>query len=510
MEESSGEPDPGRRAGLRISSYLQAAVLYALILCSPAAAFDLEERVREFTLDNGLRVLFLERRGAPIFAAHIAFKVGSVEERSGYTGAAHMLEHMLFKGTTTIGTKDWEKEKPLLEKVWEIGDKLDSAKREGAPEEEIKELREKLAEAQREQKKYVISDSYSKIYTAEGGVGFNAGTSKDLTTYIIRLPANKLELWAWIESDRMRDAVMREYYAERDVVMEERRRSYENRPQGKLYERFLSAAFIASPYGWPIIGWESDIAVLPLGEVKRFWDTWYAPNNAVIAIVGDLDFENVKKTIEKYFGPLPARPLPVRRPTKEPPQGGERRIEVVFDANPSFMMGFHKPTFPEPDDYVFSVIDSILSQGRTSRFYRNIVEKKKVAVSVGTFTVPGSRHPNLFTIAGEPMPPHTTMDVEEAVWDELERLKTEPVPEKELEKVINNMEADFIRGLVSHYGMARLLTYYQQVTGDWREVLREMERIKAVTPEDIIRVAEKYFTKDNMTVATLTRSEEND
>ena len=481
------------------------AFFFSIFLSGSAHAFDLEKRVREFTLDNGLKVLVLERKGAPIFAAHMAFKVGSVEERSGYTGAAHMLEHMLFKGTTTIGSLDWEKEKPILEKVWKLGDELDRARREGADEKKIKNLESKLRKAQAEHKKYVVSESYSRIYSAEGGVGFNAGTGKDMTSYIIRLPANKLELWAWIESDRMKNAVMREYYAERDVVMEERRRSYENRPEGKLYERYLSAGFIAHPYGRPIIGWESDISRLPLSEVESFFRTWYVPNNAVVAFVGDVDFDEVKRIMTKYFAQIPARPLPYRIVSTEPDQGGERRVEVEADANPSFMMGFHKPTSPHPDDYVFSVIDSILSSGRTSRFYKNIVRKKKVAVSVGSFTVPGSRYPNLFTISGAPMPPHTTADVEKAVWEELEKLKSEAVTDEELKKVINNLEADFIRGLVSHYGMARLLTYYQLVTGDWRNVVREMEKIKSVTAEDIQRVARKYFTKDNMTVATLVR-----
>lgn len=503
MDESSGERSPLR--GAHITAAIICAALFTFLYAIPAPAFDLEERVKEFTLPNGLKTLVLERRGAPIFAAHIAFKVGSVEERSGYTGAAHMLEHMLFKGTTSIGSLDWEKEKPILEKIWETGRKLDRARRNGVSEEQIKELEKKLKELQAEHKQYVVSESYSRIYSAEGGVGFNAGTSKDLTTYIIRLPANKLELWAWIESDRLRDSVLREYYAERDVVMEERRRSYENRADGKLYERFLSAAFIASPYGRPIIGWESDIGRLPLDEVEDFLHTWYVPNNAVIAIVGDVDFEEVKRIITKYFGPIPAKPLPDRIVTEEPPQGGERRIEVEFDANPSFMMGFHKPVTPHPDDYVFSVIDSVLSSGRTSRFFKNVVRDKKVAVSVYTYTVPGSRYPNVFTISGEPMPPHSTADVEAAVWEELERLKTEPVPRDELDKVKNNMEADFLRSLVSHYGMARLLTYYQQITGDWREVINEMKKIKAVTAEDVMRVAKKYFTKDNVTVATLAR-----
>lgn len=482
--------------------YIFAIFFLIHIFATPASGFDLVERVREFTLDNGLKVIYLERKGAPIFAARIAFKVGSVEERRGLTGAAHMLEHMMFKGTTTLGSVDWQKEKPLLEEVNRLGAALDVARAKG-DDKAAEKIFAKLIAAQAAHKKYVVSDIYSTLYSAEGGVGFNAGTSKDMTTYIIRLPANKLELWAWIESDRLKDAVFREYYAERDVVMEERRRSYENRAMGKLYERFLASAFIAHPYGEPIIGWESELLALPLSEVDRFWDDWYAPNNAVIAIVGDVRFDEVKRLITKYFGDIPARPLPPRTATIEPPQGGERRVTVTFDAGPTFLMGFHKPTWPDKDDVVFSVIDGILSSGRTSRFNKNIVRKNKIALSVGTWQAPGSRYPNVFVISGDPAPPHTTLDVEAAVWEELDRLKTEPVSADELAKVKTNMEADFIRGLVSHYGMAHLLAYYEQITGDWRNISIERELTAAVTAADIMRVAKKYFVKDNVTIATL-------
>lgn len=419
------------------------------------------------------------------------------------TGAAHMLEHMLFKGTTNLGSTDWSKEEPLLAEVNRLGAKLDKARRDNESPETIEKIKSDLAKASAEQKKYVVSEIYSKIYSSAGGVGFNAGTSKDLTTYIIRMPANKLELWAWIESDRLKNAVFREFYSERDVVLEERRRSYENRATGKLYERFLASAFIAHPYGEPIIGWPADISRLPLSEVQRFWDTWYVPNNAAIAIVGDVKVEEVERVVRKYFSDIPARPLPERVVTTEPVQGGRREIEISFDASPTFFIGFHKPAWDDPDDDVMTVIDGLLSTGRTSRLNVNIVRKKKIALSAGTFTAPGSRYPNEFMISGEPLPPNTVKDLEKAVWEELEKLKNEPVGDEELEKVKTNLQADFIRGLVSHYGMARLLAYYQQITGDWRNVVRETERIEAVTAEDIERVAKKIFTQENATVANI-------
>lgn len=508
MKKSSGDfphtPPPYLKMSFRFPFFIILFSL-ALLFAGTAYSFDLAGRVKEFTLDNGLKVLFLERKGAPIFAAHMVFNVGSVDEEAGRTGAAHMLEHMLFKGTKRIGTLDWEKEKPLLEKVDALGDQMDKAIRNGADKKRQDELRAALVKAQEEHRKFVVSESYSKIYSAEGGVGHNAGTSKDTTIYMISLPSNKLELWAKLEADRLANPVLREYYSEREVVLEELRRSYENNAQGKLYERFLATAFIAHPYGNPIIGWDRDISRLPLPDVNKFLKAWYVPNNAVIAIVGDLDFEELKSIITKHFGPIPARPLPDRLISEEPEQGGERRVNVEFDASPAFMMGFHKPVPPSDDDYVFSVIDTILSHGRTARFDKTVVRQKKVALSVGTFTAPGDKHPNMFVISGEPRPPHTTEDVEKSVWDELEKLKKEPVSREELDKVVNNMESDFIHGLASHYGMARLLSHYQLVRGDWREAIREMEKIRAVTPEDIQRVAEKYFVKANVTTATLVK-----
>ena len=341
MKKSSGDrPRKNKPYGGLPFRFPFFAILFSLVFihASTALSFDLSKRVREFTLNNGLKVLFLERKGAPIFAAHMVFNVGSVDEASGRTGAAHMLEHMLFKGTKRIGTLDWEKEKPLLEKVDSLGEELDKASRNGADNKKLDDLKAELAKAQEEHRKFVVSESYSKIYSAEGGVGHNAGTSKDTTIYMISLPSNKLELWAKLEADRLENPILREYYSERDVVLEELRRTYENSAQGKLYERFLATAFIAHPYGNPIIGWERDISRLPLPDVNRFLKDWYVPNNAVIAIVGDLDFEEIKTVITRYFGPIPARPLPDRIISEEPDYGGERRGYVGCDVSAASMM----------------------------------------------------------------------------------------------------------------------------------------------------------------------------
>jgi predicted Zn-dependent peptidase len=469
----------------------------------------LDKRVIEHTLKNGMKLLLLERHQSPTVATTIMFKVGSVDEKTGLTGIAHLLEHMLFKGTKTLGTKDFKKEKPLLDKIDTVANQLDAEERKGdeADKNKIEMLKADLKKLQDEHKNLVIKDEFASLYSKQGGVGYNAGTSRDMTSYIISLPSNKLELWASIESDRMKNPVLREFYSERDVVMEERRMSYDNDPQGSLFENFLATAYNAHPYGMPTIGWMTDIKYLPKKEVEKFLKTYYAPNNCAVVIVGDIETKKVIEMMERYFDDIPPQEIPERVWTEEPEQIGERRIEVEFDANPSITIGYHKPTLPHHDDYVFDVIDFILGSGRTSRLYKKMVEEKRIAVSVSTFSLPGSRYPNLFTFNGVPRAPHTVKELEEAFYEEVERLKNEPLSQKELEKVINHLEAHFIRQLGSNRGMTDTLAYYQTVAGDWKYIMTHIDRIRKITPEDVMNTAKKYLKKSNRTVAVLVKKE---
>jgi predicted Zn-dependent peptidase len=481
-----------------------AALTISLLFFSDAAAQPLEEKVREHTFENGLKLLVVERHESPTFAAYVTFGVGSVDETSEYRGVAHLLEHMLFKGTKTLGTTDYQKEKPLLEAIEEAGSALDALKgRKDAEPERLAALRQRLHELQQEHKKYVVKDEFSRIYSENGGVGYNAFTSKDLTTYLISLPANKLELWAAIESDRMKNAVLREFYTERDVVMEERRRSYESNPDGKLYESLIADAFTVHPYRHPIIGWNSDIDNLSLAETREFLHKYYAPVNTVIALVGDIDTDEAIEMVGKYFGSIaPGTPVPPNT-TVEPPQGGEKRRHIVFDAEPRLAVAYHKPTLPERDDYVFDLIDNILSQGRTSRLYRSLVVERELATSVGTYGAPGSRYPNLFVISAVPRYPHTTREVEEAIYAELERLAREPVTSEELEQARNRLRVDQLRSLKENGGLARMLTYYQTVAGDWRYVVNYDEIVATITAEEVMEAARSYFDSSRRTVITL-------
>jgi predicted Zn-dependent peptidase len=473
--------------------------------------------VVERKLANGLTVLMVERHQTPVVSLNMTFGVGGVNEQMGQTGLAHLYEHMAFKGTRTVGTKNYEKERPLLEEWFRVGTELEQRQRElarknqgrpASPDDRavIEGLQTRFTDLQDQAGQFVAGNEMALLYQRHGGVGLNASTGKDLTRYMISLPANRLPLWAALEADRMAHPVLREFYKERGVVMEERRMRNDDSANGLLYETFTSAAFRAHPYGIPTIGWESDILSLTPADTEAFFKAHYGPGNATIAIVGDIDPKDVMALIEQTFGKIPASPSQPQLVTVEPPQRGERRVEVEFDAEPSMVIGFHKPALGHPDDYIFDVIDAVLSDGLTSRLYTSLVREKRIAASVNSDSnYPGVRAPNLFVISATPLAPHTTAEVEAAIYAELERLKTESISPKEMEKVLNNLDADLVRALRSNGGLASQLALYQTVAGDWRYVLKARDKISTVTAADVQRVASEYFTKSNRTVATLVK-----
>ena len=481
----------------------------AFISVTTASGAGLEEMVREHTLKNGMKLLLVERHTSPTVSAWIRFKVGSVNERSDERGIAHLLEHMLFKGTKTLGTKDFAREKPLLDSIEKTALQLmaEKIKRADADPKKIEELSRKLVGLEAAAEKFLVKNEVSGIYDKNGGYNYNAFTGKDSTAYMISLPANKLELWAVIESDRLRNAVLREFYTERNVVMEERRRSYDADPQGKLWESFLAAAYQAHPYRQPIIGWMSDIENLSRTKAESFLHRYYAPANAVVAIVGDIDPVKTLALVEKYFGSLPPGvPVPPVA-TVEPRQLGERRIEILDDSEPQFMIGYHKPTIPEPDDYTFDVITMLLAEGKNSRLYKKLVVEKQLASEVSAFYGPASRYPNLFVISAVPRSPHSMREVEEAIYGELEILKHEPVSLRELQQVLNKLEADEVRALSTNGGLAYRLTEYESVAGTWRYLTEHRAKVAKVTPAEVQAAARKYLVPDNRTVASIKKRE---
>ena len=489
-------------------------LLYGCLLCLwlaaalPVQAAGLEDKVIEHTFKNGLKLLMVERHTSPTVSAWIRFRVGSADERSDERGIAHLLEHMLFKGTTTLGTRDYAAEKPLLETIEATAQRLLHEKAKGAKADPatVKRLEQQLADQEKQAQHYVVKDEFFDLYARNGGSGYNAFTSKDGTTYLISLPANKLELWAAIESDRMRNPVLREFYSERSVVMEERRRSYDAQPGAKLWETFIAGAYNAHPYGQPIIGWMPDIEQLSRTKAESFLKRFYAPNNAIIAVVGAIKPPQVIALVERYFGDLPpGTPVPQVSATEER-QRGERRIEVIGDAEPEVVIGFHKTALGDKDDELFDVLSAILGQGRTSRLYRSLVLEKQLATDVSVFTAPGSRYPNLFVLHATPRAPHSTAEVEQALLAELERLKTEPVTRQELQQILNRLEYEEARRMGTNGGLARNLTEYEATTGSWRFLTSYRTKIEKVTPADLQRIAGAYFTRENRIVGTLVKS----
>jgi len=489
-------------------------VLTTLVLCaalfppSPLHSYNLAKRVQGFTLQNGLRLLVLERRMSPTASLYIRFRAGAADEPDGKTGAAHLLEHMMFKGTTSIGTRDYGREEKILREIEKTGIALDRERMRGKAADQalFDRLSGEMEELQKTHRQWMVSNEIDRLYTESGAVDLNASTGQDLITYKVSVPANRIELWARIESDRMLNPVFREFYTERDVVLEEWRQRSESDPSGKLLEAYLAAAFIAHPYRRPIIGWPSDLRFLDIAFIREFFKKTHAPGNMVIAVVGDVRASEILGIVQKYFGPIPPQPLWSPRVVEEPTQSGERRTEVVFDAQPQMIVGYHKPPPPAFVDHVFDVIESLLSDGRTARLFKTLVEEKRIAESIQAVNgMPAARYPNQFALFAKPRYPHTCGELEREIDSELERLKREPVSPSELKNAKTRIRADFIRRLDTNRGLAEMLSYFEAVLGDFHYLEDYLDTIDRVTQEDILQAAKTYLTRENRTVATLVR-----
>ena len=498
---------------MKSNNIFRAVLIFAVILliCDNSYAFDLENKVIKTKLKNGLTVLMLERHLSPTVSLYIRHRVGSVDEYDGESGAAHLLEHMMFKGTTTIGTNNYKAEKKIMDEIEKTGTALDMEKRKGqkADTKVIGELAARLKTLQEKQKVFLIPNEVDRLYTQNGGLDMNASTGQDVTTYQVSIPSNKIELWARIESDRLLNPVFREFYTERDVVMEERRQRVESDPEGKLYEQFISSAFKAHPYGRPILGWTQDLENLSPDSVKRIFEKYKSPESIVIAVVGDINAQKTLRLIEKYFGDIPANGTEKKIIPEEPIQTEERRTEVLFDASPMMIMGFHKPNAPAYDDYVFDVLQTILSEGRTSRLYDLLVTQKGIAESVSANNgTPGTRYPNLFTIYAKPRHPHDNIELQEAILEEIKKIKNQPVTGYELSKAKNQIKMDYIKNLDSNSELASMLSYYEVLLGDYRYISDYLKIIDKVTAVDIQNAAKLYLNKENRTTAVLNKKKD--
>lgn len=462
-----------------------------------------KDRIVKYELDNGMTFIILPDQEAPVISFVTYADVGGANEEEGKTGAAHFLEHLAFKGTTKIGTKNYQKEKAVIQQLDQVHQQLETAKKQGN-EEKAKQLQGKFEKLQKEASQYIEQNEYGKIVKTEGGVGLNAATSADYTVYFYSFPANKLELWMSLESERFLDPVFREFYKEQNVILEERRLRTDNSPVGKMIEEFLGTAFTTHPYERPVIGYAEDIRNLIRSDIRDFFETYYVPENLTVAVVGDVNPEEVKELAEVYFGRFPRRETPPKVTEVEPEQTETKEINLTLNSQPWYFEGYHRPAITDEDHVVYEVISRLLSSGRTSRLYQSLVQEKQVALSArGISSFPGDKFPNLVLFYALTAPNHTLEEVSEALTLEIEKLKNEPVSQEELDRVKTQMQVSLLRSLDSNKGMARRLAEYEGKTGNWENLFKELEAIAMVTPKDIQRVANATFTADNRTIGRI-------
>jgi predicted Zn-dependent peptidase len=486
-------------------------IVVCFVLSSFAIGQDLasfEKRTTVKKLDNGLTVIICERPEAPVFSFYTHVDAGSTQDPMGKTGLAHMFEHMAFKGTDKIGTRDYAGEKAALDKVEQAyaAYLVERDKRVGRDDQKLQQLQKSWKDAIAAADKFSASytNEFGRIVESEGGEGMNAYTNDDETAYHYSFPENRLELWAYLESERFIHPVMRQFYKERDVVIEERRMSVDSNPIGRLIEQFTTAAFAAHPYHRPTIGWISDLNSFSATDAEAFFHQYYIPSNMVVAVVGDVKASEAMPVIEKYFGRIPSHEKPDEAMTAEPPQNSERRVVMHEQSQPLYIEGYHRPDYLSPDDAVYDAIEDLMSSGRTSRLYRALVRDKRIAAhSAGFSGLPGNKYPHLFAFYAFPVPGHTPQQMAEAIHAEIERLKKEDITDDELKMIKTRAKADLIRGLGSNEGLATALAINESRYGDWRELFRSVDRIEKVTKADIRRVANKTFVEGNRTVGII-------
>jgi predicted Zn-dependent peptidase len=495
---------------------LISGIFLSVLICflsDLGSAQRVEPRVH--TLENGMKFLFVPRKGDPNISCGWIAKVGSVNERPGVTGVAHLFEHMMFKGTHVIGTSDIEKDLKVIEQ-------LDTLKKEIRKQEEDliekhrrgvvddpknpivrsrhhSELLAEFGNLLEQQKKLLIKDDFSRIYRTAGGSGMNAGTSWDYTIYFVNVPSNKLELWFWMESDRLASPVFREFYSERDVVHEERRMRVDSTPTGNLDEQFDAMFWQSSPYSWPIIGWPSDLEGITREEALDFFSVYYSPNNLTATLVGDFDVKEALELAEQYFGRLKRgtrQPDPVR--TREIGQLAEKRLIGYAETAPRVNVRYHTVADAHTDEPALIVLAGILN-GRTGRLYKSLVLDQKIATNVRA-GVSGLKFDGYFSLGGIASEGHTPEQVEDALDREIKALKETLVSEREIRKVKNQQLASDFRRLRSKSSLMMQLLVYDAM-GDWENINKFSDRIQAVERDDIRRIAQKYFSASNRTVA---------
>jgi len=491
-----------------------------LLLCFVALPVVAQKvPVVEKHLSNGMRLLLVERHDEPTVAGGWVAHVGSSNERPGITGIAHLFEHMMFKGTQTIGTKDFARDLEIISAQEKIRDQMREEERKMRAQfrrgeiddilklenqtERFQELSKQFNQLIKDQREILVKNEFDRIYSTHGASGMNAFTTEDLTAYFINVPANKLELWMWLESDRILHPVFREFYAERDVVFEERRMRTDSTPLGKFSEQLNAMFWESSPYRWPVVGWPSDISSISKAEADEFYTTFYCPQNISLILVGDFNPDNAETLAKKYFERIPRGPrTPPDVVTLEVKQLAEKRMNAEAEANPQVDILWHTVAFRHKDSYPLQILSQILAT-RTGRLYKSLVLSNGVATVVDA-EQGSQKWEGLFDVSGEAREGHKPEEVEQGIYDSLEKLKKEEVPPEELQKVKNNFAAAEFRRLSANFPIL-----YQLIRndgeGDWREINEAGPKLQAVTAADVKRVANTYFAKENRTVAIYTR-----
>jgi predicted Zn-dependent peptidase len=490
------------------------AVLASLALAStPAAATSLPEEsgleklqasVVEHRLDNGWTFLIVPREGAPVVSLHTYIDVGGVFEAPGATGMAHMFEHMAFKGSSRLGTKDWQAEEKALEKVEQAYIDLDKLRASGSPA-LIKQAEARFTAAQERAARIVDPEAFSKLLEEAGGSqSLNASTSAEETRYIVSLPSNQIELWCWLERERFADPVLREFYKERDAVMEERRMRVESSPFGALLEQLLGTAFTEHPYRRPIIGYAEDLMSFSRTEAEEFYAKNYGVRRFTTAIVGDVNPKTLVPLLERYFGDFEAGPEPTTIQVVEPAQTGERRVDVEFPAMPIVLAAWHIPARSHVDTPALDLGLSILGQAQASRLNEALVRGRGLGAQVGADSgLPGTRHPNLAIAYGIPSAGTSAGELEAGIFEVVKEFQKSGPTSTELSGAKARARASLLRGLANNESLAADLCEWQSKSGTWRNLFGQTESIARVTANDIKRVFTKYFTENNRTVATL-------
>ncbi len=479
------------------------ALLLLLTTLFSLFAIDLPVQYKEY--DNGLKLLVVPDTNVAIVSCRLYYFMGSMYEGPGTSGLSHLYEHMMFKGTKRIGTKDYQKEIPFMKSIDSLDNMVVDLKKEGLLEssDTIAALRKEIFALLDGQREFIVKDELWHLYQKNGGTGLNAWTSDDVTAYTVTLPANKVELFANIEADRMQNLVLREFYSERDVVTEERKMRYENKPLNNYYQRLESLFYTANPYRIPTIGWASDIRNYTRDKLREHINQYYRPSNAVIVLAGNISINKADSLVEKYFGHLnnPKKSIP-SMVTREPAPLGEVRFKVYADAQPRIDIMYHTPGFGDKDLYALDVVESMLS-GKSGRLYKRLVEEEKLCLAAGAGSAwkinDGYFHLYATLKAGT-----DPKKVEAIILEEIEKLASEEPKEEELQKVLNGIQYYFVSQLQNLEKVSDQLIFFEKL-GDWKNIYKYEDWIGSV--DKTSDVVKKYLNPKYRTVGTLLKRE---